>query len=203
MSAKNSEETKKLYDTYGLKYDELTKNYIHNHIQDDFDTFLKLLPWKFILDVWCGWWRDVAFFKEKWFFPIWIDFSDTMIDICNSKWLEAYKMDMKKLNFEVDTFDGVWAYTSLLHLPKSDISWVITDIKKVLKPWWIFYIWMKEWDFEWMAESKKYPDCKRYFSYYLESEMRTILSDFEIISFSRVEISSKQKYINFLCKKNK
>lgn len=43
-----------------------------------------------------------------------------MIRICEQKGLEGRVMDMEDIDkiFEVESFDGVWAHTSLLHLRK-------------------------------------------------------------------------------------
>lgn len=196
-----AQETKSLYDRYASEYEEKTQDYIEKYIKEDFDLFLQNLKGKKILDFGSGPGRDSVKFKQKGFHPICIDISKAMVDLCKSKELEAYEMDMEYIDFGNDSFDGVWAYTSLLHLPKSKIKNVLKKVHNILKAEGIFYLGMKSGNSEGFIESKCYPNHKRYFSLYTKEEIEKLLTDFEILNFSKVEINSEQIYINFLCRK--
>ncbi len=198
-----AQETKATYDKYASEYEEKTKDYIEKYIKEDFDLFLQNLKGKKILDLGSGPGRDSIRFKQKGFRPVCIDISKAMIDLCKEKELEAYEMDIENIKFENGFFDGVWAYTSLLHLPKSKIKKVIKKIENILKTEGIFYLGMKEGNSEGFEESKRYPNHRRYFSSYTKEEIEKLLIDFEILHFSKVEIGSKYIYINFLCRKKK
>jgi len=195
-----TKETKNTYDKYAKEFEQKSKFYIVKYMEKDFRLFLKSLKWDNILDIWSWPWRDSVKFKENWLKPICIDISDSMVELCKQKWLEAYQMDLEKLIFENNSFDWIWAHTSIVHIPKSKIENVLNKISEILKKDWIFYIWMKEWTFEWF---KKWfnSDNRRYFSYYTREEMEKLLScNFDIIHFSRVETPSWKNYINFLYK---
>lgn len=195
-------ETMKAYNKYAEKYEEKTKNYANNNLLEDIDLFLEKLNGKKILDLWSWPWRDSLIFKERWFNPICIDFSKEMIWLCKQKWLEAYEMNFENMTFDEKSFNWVWAYTSLLHITKSKIEAILESISKILLDEWIFYLWMREWDFEWFKESPIYPESKRFFSFYRKDELEVILSKyFDIINFSAVETDDTNIYINFLCKK--
>jgi len=196
-----AQETKATYDKYASEYEEKTQDYIEKYIKEDFDLFLQNLKGKKILDLGSGPGRDSIKFKQRGFHPVCIDISKAMIDLCKRKGLEAYEMDMETLDFEDASFDGVWAYTSLLHLPKSKIKNVINKIRDILKTKGIFYLGMKTGNSEGFEENKRYPNHKRYFSLYSKEEIEKLLSDFEILHFSKVEIDSEHIYINFLCRK--
>jgi len=196
-----AQETKALYDKYASEYEEKTQDYIEKYIKEDFDLFLQNLKGKKILDLGSGPGRDSIRFKQKGFHPVCIDISKAMVDLCKSKGLEAYEMNMENLDFEDASFDGIWAYTSLLHLSKSKIKNVLKKIYDILKTEGIFYLGMKAGNSEGFEENKRYPNHKRYFSLYSKEEIEKLLTDFEILHFSKVEIDSEHIYINFLCRK--
>lgn len=201
MNAKK--ETCATYDKYARDYEEKAKDYIEKYIQNDFNLFLQKLRGKKILDLGGGPGRDSIRFKQRGFHPICIDISKAMVKLCKNKGIEAYEMDIEKLDFENNTFDGVWAYTSLLHIPKNQIKQVLKKIRAILKSKGVFYIGMKAGNFEGFQESKSYPNHKRYFALYTKDELEKLLSEFfEILSFSKVEIDGEHIYINFLCKNN-
>ncbi|MBS3137220.1 class I SAM-dependent methyltransferase [Candidatus Woesearchaeota archaeon] len=56
-----------------------------------------------------------------------------MVALCRQKGLIAYQMDMEKLVFDNDTFDGIWAYVSLVHMQKNKIGNVLKKISELLK----------------------------------------------------------------------
>jgi SAM-dependent methyltransferase len=199
------EETTAAYDSNVVYYEEKTKNYVQDYISQDLELFLKMLNGKRILDLGSGPGRDSLIFKERGFNPICVDISKSMIELCKQKGLEAYEMDMENLSFEDRSFDGVWAYTSLLHLPKDRIENVLSKIKDILKDDGVLYLGMCEGSSEGFSNNR-WNNHRRYFSLYEKEELEKILSkSFEIIHFSRVDFGSQksynQIYINFLCKK--
>ncbi len=196
-----AQETKALYDKYATEYKEKTLDYIEKYIKEDFDLFLQNLKGKKILDLGSGPGRDSIKFKQQSFHPVCIDISKAMVELCKNKGLEAYEMDMKNLDFEDASFDGVWAYTSLLHFPKSKIKNVLKKIYDILKIEGIFYLGMKAGNSEGFEENKRYPNHKRYFSLYTKEEIEKLLTNFESLHFSKVEIDSNHIYMNFLCRK--
>ncbi|OYT36046.1 hypothetical protein B6U91_01990 [Candidatus Pacearchaeota archaeon ex4484_71] len=196
------EETKLSYDTHATEYEKRTKDYIEEYIQKDFNLYLQNLKGRRILDIGSGPGRDSIRFKQRGFHPVCIDISKTMIELCKNKGLEAYEMNMENLDFDNNSFDGVWAYTSLLHLPKSRIKNAIKEIKRVLKPGGILYLGMKEGNSEGFEKREHYPNHKRYFALYPKEEIEKLISGFEIIHFSETKIDKEHTYLNFLCKKS-
>ncbi|PIN75517.1 hypothetical protein COV18_03105 [Candidatus Woesearchaeota archaeon CG10_big_fil_rev_8_21_14_0_10_37_12] len=198
------QKTKATYDLFAKEYEEKTKQYVEKYLQFDFDLFLKSIKGKRILDIGSGPGRDSSLFKQKGFFPVCIDNSPAMISLCKKKGLEAYEMDMEHLTFEPASFDGIWAYTSLLHIPKSRVKQTLENIAHILTNDGIFYMGMKEGVFDGMKEDARYSGYGRYFAQYTKEELELLLSElFEIIHFSRVEINPEQIYLNFMCKKKK
>lgn len=55
-----------------------------------------------------------------------------MVELCLQKGLEAYQMDLENLKFSSSSFDGIWAYTSLLHMPKANFPKILDNIASFL-----------------------------------------------------------------------
>ena len=193
--------TRALYEKYAYMFEEQDKRYPFNDFIDDADIFMRFLQGKKILDLGSGPGRDSQFFKERGLNPLCLDISQEMIKLCQEKGLETQVGDLEKLPYEDSSFDGVWAYTSLLHVPKIKFSKILSKINNILIPQGIFYLGMKEGNFEGMVKSEKYGESERFFSLYRDLELRKILSDFfDIVHFSKVELG-EAVFLNYLCKK--
>jgi len=195
--------TKSSYEKYAKEYEKNTKDY-HKYIRKELELFLKNLKGKKILDVGSGPGRDSIYFKNKGFEPLCIDFSEKMIESCKKKGLDSKVMDIENMNFLNNSFDGAWAYTSLLHFPKNNIiKNIIRRIYEILKPNGIFFLGMTEGSSEDLEEDDRYPGEKKFKALYKEEELRMLLSEyFTIIHISKIEFPEKN-YINVLCKSKK
>ena len=195
--------TKNLYEKYAKEYENnLTKEF-EKLLEGDRDLFLKNLKGKKILDVGSGPGRDSIYFKKQGYEPLCIDFSEKMIELCKKKGLEVSIMNFENMNFPDNSFDGVWAYTSLLHIPKSKIKDVLRRIYEILKPNGMFFLGMTEGFFEGMEEDNKYRGEKKFKALYEKEELRELLVEyFIIIQVSDIELPEKD-YINILCKVKK
>lgn len=193
--------TKKFYDDYANQFQDRTYNYLREHIWDDASLFVSNLQGRDVLDIGSGSGRDSAFFQERGLNPLCIDISPEMVRLCKERGLQAQVGDLEELNFGAETFDGVWAYTSLLHMPKQKLPTTLANISRILKPKGIFYMGMKKGDFEGLLESDKYPGCKRFFSLYSDSELRGALEPhFEIFHTSVVSLGDAT-FLNYLTRK--
>jgi|SRR3989344_3473484 len=196
------EANKQVYDNNAQGFEARTKDYIRNYILKDAELFISFLQGTRILDLGSGPGRDSLFFKERGLNPLCVDFSPEMVRLCQVKGLEAQVGDLENLPFSDSTFDGVWAYTSLLHMPKDKLPPVLARIGQILKPNGIFYLGMKEGDFEGWIESDKYPGSQRFFALYTDEELRKFLTpNFATLNTSRVPLGDAT-FLNYLCKKN-
>ncbi len=188
------------YDSIAQEFEQKTSGYLIKHLMSDAMRFLTLLPGKRILDLGSGSGRDSLFFKQQGFDPLCLDLSPEMVAGCREKGLKAIIGDLERLNFiSPESFDGVWAYTSLVHVPKRKFPEVLSNIKNVLSEDGLLYLGMNEGDFEGFIESDKYG-VRRFFSFYSDEEVVNCLSkDFEILSKSKVDVGSI--YLNYLARK--
>lgn len=199
----NKLNTLKIYEEIAYDYEDLTNSFLSKYLINDLDNFLYNLKGKEILDIGSGGGRDSLYFKEKGFKPLCLDFSETMIEICKKKGLNGIVCDFEEMNFKNENFDGVWSYTSLLHIPKNKIVRVLEKIYDILKKEGIFYIGMKKGEGEYIKKESKYGIDGRYFALYEFEELNLILENigFRIIKNSEILHSNGNKYIGILCKK--
>lgn len=197
-------ETVEFYDVYSTEYTETRgeNSFIPDHLEKEFSAFMEKLPGKNVMDLGSGPGRDALFFKEKGLHPICVDISTAMVRTCKGKGLETVQMDIENLDFENFSFDGVWAYASLVHIPKKRIYNTLARIREILKPSGVFFVGMVEGDSEMLYQSKDKPDRKRFFALYQDEEFRKILSEYFTIIDSRYFSTPKgEKYLNYLCRR--
>lgn len=141
-----------------------------------------------ILDLGCGSGDHSLYFKEKGADVVSIDLSEEMIKICMEKGLNklnTFLMDIEHLQFDDNSFDGIWAVTSLLHVPKPKLPEVIKNLNRILKKDGILFVCVKEGKGEEMIEDRF---GKRFFAFWEEEELKKIFSAyFTLIEIKRVQ----------------
>lgn len=187
-------------------YNKIVEEYVKIRDKDEkvlrkhLNKFLEYLKGKRILDVGCGPGRDVKYFKKKGYNPIGIDLSEEMIKFARRTCDAEFKiMDMRKLEFESSSFDGVWCSASLFHLPRKDFKVVLKEIYRILKPQGILYISMIEGKgTEIRRVKREYHGLPRYFVYYTKKELDSILTR---TGFKILEFEADKPIMNYFCKK--
>jgi ubiquinone/menaquinone biosynthesis C-methylase UbiE len=122
-------------------YNKIASDY-YNHrdlskFNDLLERFVDLLPEKgHVLDAGCGAGIPASkYLVNKGLKVTGIDISDSMLEMArkNVPNTNFLKMDMKELDFDNDTFDGLISVYSLFHIPKEDHSLVFKRFHEVLK----------------------------------------------------------------------
>ncbi|MBU1111915.1 MAG: class I SAM-dependent methyltransferase [archaeon] len=137
----------------------------------EFPRFMGMLPGNKILDLGCGAGDHAYYFSKQGLDVTCIDLSKKMVELCKDKGLDARVMDIERLDFKDDTFDGIWAVTSLLHVPKKKLKKVIKKLHAILKPKGILYVSVKEGEGEKMLDDKLGKGSERFFSFWKEEEL--------------------------------
>jgi ubiquinone/menaquinone biosynthesis C-methylase UbiE len=194
---------RKTIDTYNElaeEYDKETTDFWDRFPRTIFDKFIGLAKGK-VLDIGSGPGRDGLILQKAGFDVICLDASEEMIKLSKERGLESIVGDFNNLPFENKSFDGVWAYTSLLHVPKSKVEKPLAEIKRVLKTDGIFGLGLIEGDTELYRESSGVGK-PRWFSFYKKEEIEKLLSEFgfEILYFEEFKPGSKN-YLNFISRK--
>jgi ubiquinone/menaquinone biosynthesis C-methylase UbiE len=133
--------------------------------------FIKILTGKKVLDAGCGAARDIEFFCKNNIQVEGIDYSEEVIKKCRASFPEVtfYLADFRKMDIPDETYDGIWTCASVVNLLKKDLSPVLLEFLRVLKPGGIIFISVKEGQGERLISDKH---GERIFSFYLEDELR-------------------------------
>lgn len=175
---------------------------------EEFKTFQKLLPKGKIIDIACGSGRDTKYFMTEGHEYVGIDGSKEMLKIAKNNNPDAkfQQMDFQHLDFPDKYFDGFWAATAYLHLPKKDLGAALKELARVTSPKAIGLISMKEtgksWEGEVTEERFTGKTITRYFSYYTVEEFTDVLekAGFKVINSYVKKADGKDWQIYFVKK---
>ena len=125
---------------------------------------------EYILDAGCGSGRDTKFFLEQGFS---VDAFDASEALC--KLAAAYtQIPVKQMTFQnlkvKNTYDGIWACASLLHLSRKMLPEAISHLRDALKNTGVLYMSFKYGTFEGEKNG-------RYFTYLTEKTLAQILEE--------------------------
>lgn len=194
---------KKTINTYNAtakEYDEETADFWEKFPTTFIDAFKKEIKGK-VLDVGSGSGRDALILEKAGLNVICLDASQVMINLTEQKGLKSVLADFNHIPFTDESFGGVWAYTSLLHVPKSEIIEPLREIRRVLKNGGILGLGLIKGDTEGYRESFG-VNLPRFFAYYTKKEIEKNLRDagFEIFYFETFKPKTKN-YLHFLARK--
>ena len=144
-------------------YNQKTEEFIDATVNVDFsqtqDRFLKLLPsGARILDFGCGSGRDTKYFLDKGFKVTATDGSEELCKFAS----EFTGIKVKQLFFqelsEIETYDGIWACSSILHLNYSALEEVMKKMVRAVKNGGIIYTSFKYGKFEGERNGRYFTD---------------------------------------------
>lgn len=194
-----------LYSNVSYAYADRTKNAYGKYLQPFVDSFLNVLEGRVVLDLGCGPGRDLSYFKEKGLDAVGVDVAEGMVEICKNKGLSVLHTDFFSLPFNLESFDGIWAYTSLTLLPKEEFIQIVENIAGLLKSkTGVFAVGMIEGDFEGWKVDQKYPDTKRYVLRLQSRELEEILLKyFDTVELQRIKDPENMNryYLHAICRK--
>lgn len=125
------------YNTHAQTFSTTTLHVDFSEIQDRF--LSKLPDSAYILDFGCGSGRDTKYFLER---GCRVDATDGSVELCR---LAAEYTGIKVRNMlfgelaEVGRYDGIWACSSILHLPADELGDVMGKMATALKDAGVIY----------------------------------------------------------------
>lgn len=195
-------ETRLTYDLHADKFEDKFREHFEKYTKPVADLFIDGLRGSRVLDIGSGHGFHGQYFKQRGLDVKCIDISPEMVKRCRNKGLDAEVMDAEDIDFPDQSFDGVWAFTSLLHLQRARFPYVVERVHGILKPEGLFGIAMKEGAGEGYERSERLTGTQRHFSYFTEGELRSIYGDFFYESFfSRTKVK-KSIFLTSLLRKN-
>lgn len=125
---------------YDNHADEFYKNTVNVEFRTMQERFLvKLENGSYILDFGCGSGRDAKYFLEHGYRVDAIDGSEVLCKMASEyTGIKVENMFFQELS-EVDKYDGIWACSSILHLPIDDLAEVMRKMVIALKKNGIIY----------------------------------------------------------------
>ena len=194
---------KKTIDTYNAlakEYDAETSDFWDRFPRTIIDTFCNLTQGR-VLDVGSGPGRDGSILHKAGLHVVCLDASEVMVKLSFARGLESVVGDFNEMPFPDESFDGVWAYTSLLHVPRAEVMKPLREIRRVLKIGGTFGLGLIEGDGELYRESSGVGK-PRWFSFYKKEEVEYLITQngFEIVYFEEFMPNTKN-YLNFISKK--
>jgi SAM-dependent methyltransferase len=191
------------YNQYSDAYDEQTKEFWSNFPRADIASFVSALPGPNVLNLGSGPGRDAILLRNAGLNVACIDGSVEMVRHTNALGFESRLAEFESLTYPNDSFDGVWAYTSLFHIPKIEMLVILKRVHAWLKPKGCLFQGMFEGDFEGQSEIKYMPNAPRYIRLYSETELIDCVeqSGFRIIRITRYRPNTKT-LLNLLAIKN-
>lgn len=144
-------------------YNENAEGYIASTVNVEFqgmqERFLSMVPaGGRILDFGCGSGRDTKYFLEKGYQVTAADGSEEFCRLAG-----AYTgIPVKRMLFQeladVAEYDGIWACSSILHLPYGELKDVMGKMARALKPQGIVYTSFKYGEFEGERNGRYFTD---------------------------------------------
>lgn len=144
------------------------------------ERFISLLPRRAqILDIGCGPGRDADYFTTKGFCVTGVDLSEKLLEVARARVPQARfsKQDFRRLRFLKQSFDGIWACASLLHLHRAEVPQVLENFFHLLKPGGILFVMVKEGLGEADVKESLSSNMVRNFTYFTLTELKKLLEN--------------------------
>ena len=188
-------------------YNQNAENFIANTQNADMhptqERFLRLLDaGTSILDFGCGSGRDTKYFLEKGYQ---VTATDGSAELCRLA-SEFTGIKVKEMLFQeldaINQYDGIWACSSILHLPKKELLPVIWKMCEALKDNGIIYTFFKYGDFEGERNGRYFTDfTEKTFQEVIEKVPKLTIEEHWITSDIRPG-RGEEKWLNLILRKN-
>ncbi len=139
--------------------------------------FMRLLPGNQVLDIGAGPGHQAQYMSRFGLNVVCADFSFQMAKICKGKKLEAVVMDIERLAFRSQSFDGIYAQAVILHIRRPSVSAVIQGLIGLLKPQGVLGLAVMEGDSEGYKDYPGTTGRKRWFTYFTHQEIKEYIGD--------------------------
>lgn len=165
------------YDRYADVYDQEVIDFWEQFPKDFLGRFRDTLPGQDVLNVGSGTGRDSILLRDFGLHVSCIDGSATMVAMTAALGFDSRQADFLDMSLSPESFDGVWAYTSLIHLAKTDAVQVLRALHSALRPGGALVFGAIEGEAVKMVTRDTMPGEERFFAYYTNSEMEAMTSD--------------------------
>ncbi len=161
----------------------------------------KLTAGAYILDFGCGSGRDTKYFLSRGYIVDAADGSEELCKIASEySGTEVKQMLFSELN-EHEKYDGIWACSSILHLPKDELKSVFQKMTDALKQNGVIYTSFKYSEFEGVRNGRYFTDFTlESFRDYMQ-DMRTLQIEEYWITGDVRRGRGDEKWLNLILRK--
>ncbi len=193
----------KTVDYYNYNSEAFSKDTFDVSMMEKQDRFSSYIPeGGYILDFGCGSGRDTKYFLNKGFRVDAVDGSEKMCELASrNTGIEVKNVLFDELD-EINTYDGIWACSSILHLPIGELSNVFRKMIRAIKPDGYLYTSFKYGDFEGYRGERYYTD-------FTEKRFNDFMKDIDNIQLVEEWISSDvrpgrsdERWLNLILQKS-
>lgn len=156
------------YERNAARYAETTRSL---NLSDEIALFINELPrGARVLDVGCGGGRDLLAFGRAGVCATGLELSAELATLARvHSGCEVVVGDLRKPPFPPQTFDGLWAAASLLHLERDEILPALSELRRLLPAAGIFFASMK------MGIGAEHAADGRLFTYFMPEDWSRLL----------------------------
>mgnify|MGYP002855263677 CR=1 FL=1 len=184
------------YEKNAKSFADSTADIEFSEMQDSFLADLK--EGASVLDFGCGSGRDTCYFLKKGYKVTALDGSAELCRIAEERTgIPVIQMDFNDFD-ERDKYDGIWACSSILHLPKQELKQVLVHMEQALHSGGVIYTSFKYGDFEGMRNG-------RFFTDFTEGSINAFLSEIEQLVIEKLWITrdarpgrQNEKWLNMI-----
>ncbi|MDP2666254.1 MAG: class I SAM-dependent methyltransferase [Candidatus Diapherotrites archaeon] len=196
------EETKQAYELYPEIYEKKSEIHFRNFVRPLADAFISHLRGRTIIDLGSGPGTHAEYFYHKGLDVMCVDYSPEMLKRCAAKGVRTQLADIEEFRMPPNTVDGVWAYTSLLHIQKENIPQVIRNISDMLKGGGLLGVAFFGGYGEKFIEVPLMPGVKRWYSFFTDAEARSLFNQrFDVLEGKTAVVPDGKVYLNYLFRK--
>lgn len=194
-------------------YNRIAEDWSKDHKDDDWwveatNHFVSLLPpGGRVLDVGCGAGIKTRYLVSKGLKVLGIDFSEKFVEIAQREvsTAEFRLLDMRNVEELGESFDGVFAQASLLHIPRAEVGEMVARLASVLKPAGYLYIAVKgvnEKEEDVVQENDYGYEYERFFSFHRMGELEEHVkkADLEVVYVNTTTVG-KTNWLQIIAKK--
>lgn len=148
----------KTLDYYNQNATTFIADTISVDLKDTQNKFINALPGDKILDLGCGSGRDTKYFLEIGLKVTAVDGSEELCKRASDYLgIPVYHMLFQELDLE-DEYNGIWACSSILHLPKDELRTVFYKMVTALRSSGVIYTSFKYGEFEGERNGRYFTD---------------------------------------------
>lgn len=191
----------KTLDYYNQNADAFVESTVSVDFKKTQDKFIRVLPGKRVLDFGCGSGRDTKYFIEA---GLDVTATDGSEKLCKSA-SEYTGIKVKQMLFqeldEIDKYDGIWACSSILHLPKEELKSVFSKMIRALCLNGIIYTSFKYGNFEGERNGRFFTDFTLdTFEVFVQDINNIMIDDYWITGDVRPG-REEEKWLNLILRK--